>query len=71
VAINLPVLLSVLYTVIPQSTAQSSPYNKYLIHNFLMNINVRDQNGALRSVFTIISGIKQKECKHRKLTLHL
>lgn len=55
VAINLLVLLYILYANIPQSIAQSSPYNKYLMHNFLMNINVRDQN------FTTISGIKQKE----------
>lgn len=61
VAVNLLVLLYILYANIPQSIAQSSPYNKYLMHSFLMNINVRNQNGALRNVFTIISGIKQNE----------
>jgi hypothetical protein len=37
-----------------------------------MNINVGGQNGILNSqdFFAIILGIRQKECKHWKLTFH-
>lgn len=52
VAISLPVLLYIWYTIHPRSTAQSLTHNRYLIANFLVNINVRGQNRTLKNVFT-------------------
>lgn len=56
VAINFTVLLCILYTLYPKSTAQIWAHNRYLIHSFSMNINVRDQKEALQAHLLCLQG---------------